>query len=68
VKSNSLVEFLNRIFIGSHSLPPSGSPLRSFSCVVAGLLLAGLDLFWLGFVKGSSSLQVVFCGCFCSRA
>jgi hypothetical protein len=31
VKSGSQAEFLNRIFIGSHSLPPlSGSPFRSF--------------------------------------
>jgi hypothetical protein len=42
--------------------------LVSLGCVVAGQFLGGLVLFLLGFVKGSSSLQVVFWGCFCSRA
>jgi hypothetical protein len=31
-------------------------------------VLGGFRSVFLGFVKGSSSLQVVFWGCFCSRA
>jgi hypothetical protein len=40
----------------------------SLGSIVAGMFLAGLELFWLGFVKGSSSMEIVFWGCFCSRA
>jgi hypothetical protein len=32
----------------------------SLGRVAVGLFLVGLEMFWLGFVKGSSSLQVVF--------
>jgi hypothetical protein len=40
----------------------------SLGHVGAGQFLSSLEVFCLGFVKGSSSLHVVFWGCFYSRA
>jgi hypothetical protein len=53
-------------FVGFVSGELHGSCVFGLCCCWSVLGRFGVVL--LGFVKGSSSVQVVFCGCFCSRA